>query len=382
MFEYDDFFIFDLKIFNKVLKTYNHAPMNAPEMYTDKSSEEARVNSDEQGRGVGRNNRDGVPNSPKCTNVRYSLGGVDEEEQRSLPEGRHRWWSVTIWDLTSEEVLRICESTTRPAMDGWGFQDEVSPTTGRPHVQATLGFKGAVMAIRLVRMFGRCHVSVTDKVTASLNYCKKEETRAPGKEPIEKKVFVPDVVIDEMDDLVPFPWQQEIIDMVSVKAKPGDRTIYWYWCKNGNSGKTTLAKHIHLLHKDVTLAVNGNAKDIKCAAAKFLEGHNLHICMFTFPRTVENYVSYAALEDMKDGFFFSGKYESGMVHINPPHVICFANFEPKKKGISNHKWKIIEIKASSPAAEPPPFGVVDNEKEVDITPAMMMDGQVDMVINF
>ena len=43
-------------------------------------------------------------------------------------------------------------------------------------------------------------------------------------------------------------------------------------------------------------------------------------------------MSIAALESIKDMFFYSGKYEGGMVCGPNPHVMVFAN-EPPEYGI-------------------------------------------------
>lgn len=58
---------------------------------------------------------------------------------------------------------------------------------------------------------------------------------------------------------------------------------------------------------------------------------------------MENYVSYEAIESVKDGIFFSGKYESGMTIFNQPHIICFANFAPDIGKMSSDRWKIFEL---------------------------------------
>ena len=38
--------------------------------------------------------------------------------------------------------------------------------------------------------------------------------------------------------------------------------------------------------------------------------------------------------------FFSGKYESGMVRYNKPHVIIFANCRPDIEKLSKDRWKV------------------------------------------
>lgn len=68
------------------------------------------------------------------------------------------------------------------------------------------------------------------------------------------------------------------------------------------------------------------------------------IYIFDFARTVENFVSYEALETIKNGIYFSGKYESKTVVRNCPHVLVFSNFLPHMESLSLDRWNITEIK--------------------------------------
>jgi len=67
------------------------------------------------------------------------------------------------------------------------------------------------------------------------------------------------------------------------------------------------------------------------------------VVIIDIPRTSESFVSYGGIEKIKDGCFFSGKYESGMVLYDNPHVICFANFPPVSETMSADRWHIVKI---------------------------------------
>lgn len=69
----------------------------------------------------------------------------------------------------------------------------------------------------------------------------------------------------------------------------------------------------------------------------------LDICIMDFPRTVEGYVSYSAIEEIKNGMFFNGKFESSMVMFNTPHIVIFANFLPDTSKLSKDRWVIENI---------------------------------------
>ena len=51
------------------------------------------------------------------------------------------------------------------------------------------------------------------------------------------------------------------------------------------------------------------------------------------------------MESIKNGRVFSAKYESKMKVFDPPHVICFANFEPKREAMSADRWAIVDLEA-------------------------------------
>ena len=51
-------------------------------------------------------------------------------------------------------------------------------------------------------------------------------------------------------------------------------------------------------------------------------------------------MSYIAIEGIKDGCFFSAKYEAGMCVYNPPHVMVFANKAPELTMLSSDRWVV------------------------------------------
>ena len=68
------------------------------------------------------------------------------------------------------------------------------------------------------------------------------------------------------------------------------------------------------------------------------------IVIFDIPRVNKGGISYQTLEYIKNGCFFNGKYESGMVRFNSPHVIVFSNVQPEYKLLSSDRWCVKELK--------------------------------------
>ncbi len=80
---------------------------------------------------------------------------------------------------------------------------------------------------------------------------------------------------------------------------------------------------------------NGKSADIKY-------GYNgERVVIFDYSRSQEDSINYQVLEDLKNGIFFSPKYQSAMKVFEIPHVIVFANFEPKREKLSADRWAVV-----------------------------------------
>ena len=124
-----------------------------------------------------------------------------------------------------------------------------------------------------------------------------------------------------------------------------DRSIYWIYESVGNTGKTKLAEYLHIYHG--AIVTGGAASDMKHAVKRWQEiaGHYPMIIIVDVARSDRfTLASAKALESIKNAFFFSGKYESGMAHArDKPHVIVFSNREPRLANFSSDRWKVAEI---------------------------------------
>ena len=139
-------------------------------------------------------------------------------------------------------------------------------------------------------------------------------------------------------------WQKQIADKYSEYEDPlFGREIHWYFEKEGNVGKSVLCKYF--IDNCDALVISGNQSDIKHGIASWIEkrGEGPPIVILNIPRSSEGYISYPALEQIKDGFFFSGKYESNACRFNSPHLICFANHVPETEQLSKDRWKIFHL---------------------------------------
>ena len=243
-----------------------------------------------------------------------------------------RVWCFTWNNYEVDKVDRVYEGLMDKSIKGI-FGLEIGQS-GTPHLQGFLRFKnGRTLAgcRNLIEYADKFHwekAKGDDK--SQYVYCSKEQ----------RKVYIwgdwPENIEDKFLLWEPKYWQKDILEMC--KKKPEGRKIYWYWDNTGGTGKTTLAKHLVLKYE--ALYVSGKANDVKCAIATMKV--KPRIVIFACPRSGQDYMSYAALEDVSDGLFFNGKYESGAVVMNEPHVLVFANFEPDRSKLSEDRWVVVQ----------------------------------------
>lgn len=93
------------------------------------------------------------------------------------------------------------------------------------------------------------------------------------------------------------------------------------------------------------LCVSGKSADIKYGIVSFKKetGYYPSIVLIDVPRCNCDYINYEAIEKVKDGLFFCGKYESCQVIMNSPHVFLFMNEEPEINKMSVDRWNIIRL---------------------------------------
>lgn len=167
---------------------------------------------------------------------------------------------------------------------------------------------------------------------AAEKYCGKLATRVAG--PFTNTNIYLGCDLPGLADL--YMWQKDILEILSHPSD--DRSIHWVWEPDGNVGKTKLLKYIIYNNPNEAILVGGKKAD--CLYS--VKPHH-KIVLMNIPRTYEDYVSYDAIESIKDGLFYSSKYESEMVVMNPPHVLVMANFYPDVKKMSLDRWKIGRI---------------------------------------
>lgn len=253
---------------------------------------------------------------------------------------------LTINNYTDSDV-EILESL-KPMMTKWAWQSEVGETgtNGTPHLQIALCFKNARSFAGMKKLFPRAHIEAARNQFACLNYCTKSKT-ADGKIQdfnLGENNKPPKLVVkDPLKDVKLHDWQIKILEIL--KSEPDDRTIHWYYEETGSSGKSTFCKHICINNEDA-IVLSGNAKDMKYGITSIIKEKKLapRIILIDIPRsTDEKFISYSGIESIKNGIFFSTKYESAMCIYDNPHVFIFSNYPPDTTKFSKDRWHIVRI---------------------------------------
>lgn len=140
-----------------------------------------------------------------------------------------------------------------------------------------------------------------------------------------------------------YEWQKDILEII--KEEPDNRYIYWYWSEKGGVGKTQFCKYLSAKYGGMCL--HGKGADVRNGIVTMAGPKGLNtpeLVLYPIPRSHNSdYVSYESLENIKDMYFYSGKYEGGMINGNPPHLFVFANEPPNEWKMSPDRWVIRNI---------------------------------------
>lgn len=254
------------------------------------------------------------------------FSGNTEQKKRK----RSKNWMVTINNPTEEDLLGF------EKVQNYVYQFEEGEEKGTLHIQGYIEFPSAKDFSVVKSTFPRANIKKrAGTKRQAIDYCSKLDTRVKG--PYSKNLHIKEEIKSKITRF--YNWQQDILNIT--KEDPEDRKIYWIFDINGNTGKTEFCKY--LVDNKGAAFVTGKGTNIKYVLSILNESQNLNLILFHFTRSYENYVSYDAIESVKDGIFFSEKYECKTIRINTPHIFCFSNFPPNIEKLSLDRWNVFII---------------------------------------
>jgi len=254
---------------------------------------------------------------------------------------------------------------------------EVCPTTGTPHLQGFVKFKARHRLEQVKRKIGEAHCTPTVSVPRSVQYCKKEgdyfelgklegspgrrsdlehfkdavkggmlSLKAIREEHSEVYAKYQRWVLEYIDDNRPereieaHPlriWQQGLSE--DLNRAPDDRTVTFVVDLVGNSGKTWFCHYYASLHDNVQVLSPGKKADMVYALDT-----TVRVLFMDCPRSKQgDILQYDFLEEVKNGYIFSQKYESRIKKLGKVHVCVMLNEMPDKGKLSQDRYKIIEV---------------------------------------
>lgn len=253
-------------------------------------------------------------------------------------DSRARCWEFTLNNWVKSDLSQL---TQYFANELYVIGEEIGEN-GTPHLQGHIECKNQMRFSTLKKAFPKAHWEVTKNKMAARTYCKKSGkvhtniVEEKEEESLEEQYN--SFMRIEYGSVEWKPWQAEVLKII---AGPVDRRkVHWFWEKTGNCGKSFLAKFIEW--KYPTVIVNGKQGDVFNGIKSFLETKKKYPnpILIDIPRTNENYVCYGTMEKIKDGLFYSGKYEGGVIRLLPCHLFVFANFPPDTSRMSLDRWDI------------------------------------------
>lgn len=251
---------------------------------------------------------------------------------RRRERNRSRGWCFT-WNNHTESDIRFLIDHAANMDAKYIFQEETGDS-GTPHLQGLLYFRTQVAFTSLKQWTNQIHWERTANVAASVRYCSDASKRSGRIYASGYSYQDRDLRIVQQDNL--YDWQSSLLQEFG--GVPDMRSIIWYTDTEGGCGKTALCRYLVANTPNVLFVSSGAAKDILYQVIK--NKWDPHIVIFNLPRTSEAAMSYTAIEQLKDGLLFCGKYEGGIKLFPPPHVVIFANFLPDLTKLSQDRWVV------------------------------------------
>lgn len=287
------------------------------------------------------------------------------------PRAKH--WCFTLNNYTEADVERL---KALDCVDYLIAGKEVG-ASGTPHLQGYVCFQSRKRLNQAVQILGQAHFSITRMIQQSIDYCKKDgdffEVGTPPSgsgqrcdiEEFKQSVrdgmtsmrdlreahsdvcakyprFVKEYLSDNREKVVveAFPlydWQSEL--NAYLNREPDKREIVFVVDYVGNKGKSWFARYYCDNHESATIILPGKKADMA-----YVVDDSCRTFFIDAPRSKQGeYIQYDFLEELKNGFVFSSKYESAIKRFKTPHVVVLMNEEPSPDKLSADRYKIIRL---------------------------------------
>lgn len=291
-------------------------------------------------------------------------------------------WCFTLNNYTNADTSRIDGLVTSdPDRIAYVIYGKEIGQSGTPHLQGFIALKAKSRLVRVKNIIGgNPHLEVARNVPASIQYCKKDgdwkefgsiqknrqgqrndldgfkkavksgmlslsEIREHHSEVYAKyQRFCIEYIQDNHPQItVPEfplrPWQRHLKEKLE---QPADRRkVIFVVDEVGNSGKSWFAHYYtRLLGEKGQVLLPGRKADMAYALKP-----GISVLFLDAPRSKQGeFIQYDFLEDLKNGYVFSTKYESRIKSYEPMHVVVNMNEPPDRTKLSEDRFVIINIR--------------------------------------
>lgn len=266
-------------------------------------------------------------------------------KKTSMKRVRGRKWCLTLNNYEEEEMAQI-HKALEGWMSKWIIGEEVGES-GTPHLQIYFQVKNPISCSSIKKLNDRLHIEkAKGNLKQNYEYCKKEGkyktniNEVDFLSPQEREDLL--ILEEEYKGVKWKNFQKEVLSRVG--GKVNGRKIYWYYEEVGNVGKSFVSKFLSIKFKEGLICGNGKMADIfNQVNSNIAKGIFPKIILVDIPRDSINYFNYGAMEKLKDGFFYSGKYEGGICRFRKPHIIIFSNDEPEYSKMSDDRYVVRKL---------------------------------------
>lgn len=230
----------------------------------------------------------------------------------------------------------------------WVFQQESGETTNYEHFQCRISLIGKkrldTMITWMSKLMPGWHITPTSNpsyYTGNEFYCMKVDTRINGPWTDRDDINTNTIPIRLRAEPIWKQWQQTIIDMI--KITPDDRTINVIIDSVGGQGKSFLTLWLMTRNLCQRIPQQKDARDIM----RMVMNCPKRTCYFIdLPRGTshkDQNSTYAAIEEIKNGYCYDDRYCFKQEIFEPPHIWVFTNIVPNINLLSVDRWKFWRI---------------------------------------
>ena len=355
----------------------------APTEITTRGNSNAPSNNSLTSTEVENNSTNAGSSTTSDTNLNASQNRKGKSKKKTQSQPRSKHWCFTLNNYTETDIDRLSQLRNTPEV--YLIYGKEVGESGTPHLQGFVSFPSRKRLNQVISVLGQCHCSIARYITQSIQYCKKEgdytefgtaPTGRGGRTDLAKfkeyvkankgknirlqdireehsvvyaryprfcKEYINDNKETKLVDPHPLrTWQANLASQLA--REPDKRKIIFLVDLVGNSGKSWFFQYHNQLHKhNSQIILPGKKADM----AYTLKDDN-RVVMFDCPRSKQGeFIQYDFLEEVKNGYVFSSKYESGIKRFKPPHVVVAMNEFPDMEKLSQDRYEIIELRGSS-----------------------------------